>query len=158
MNREELTAKEAQVRLEELCVKAERCEHELRDKLRKWGITATDTDEIMQKLISAKFVDDRRFTAAYVNDKIKFARWGKRKVYQALMQKRISSDIIRETLNTVDGDLYAANLHDFLASKIKAHPELKESFEGRTKLFRYAISRGYEPSLASTALRAILLG
>lgn len=158
MTKKELTANEAQARLEELCVKAERCEYELREKLRKWGISSADAATIMQNLISHKFVDNRRFTDAYVNDKIKFARWGKRKIYQALMLKRIPSEIIREALDGVDADIYDSNLQNFFTSKIKAHPELKESFEGRTKLFRYAISRGYEPSLASSALKAILLG
>lgn len=158
MNTKELTTSEAQIRLEELCVKAERCEYELREKLRRWRIPADEAENIMQTLKTHKFVDNERFTRAYVNDKIKFARWGKRKVYQALTQKRIPSEIIREALDTVDADLYQSNLDDFFASKIKAHPELKDSFEGRTKLFRYAISRGYEPSIASATLRDILLG
>ncbi len=158
MTKKELTASEAQARLEELCVRAERCEYELREKLRRWGVSASEASTILQNLVKHKFVNDTRFTAAYVHDKITFARWGKRKVYQGLLQKRIAPDIIRDALQAVDKDQYTSNLRDFFKGKIKERPELKESYEGRTKLFRYAISRGYEPSLASEMLRSLLQG
>lgn len=157
MTKKILTVSEAQARLEELCVRAERCEYELREKLRRWGVSASDSSAIIQNLVKHKFVDDARFARAYIHDKIIFARWGKRKVYQSLLQKRIASDIIREALQSVDKDQYTSNLRDFFKGKIKERPELKESFEGRTKLFRYAISRGYEPSLASELLKSLLL-
>lgn len=157
MTKKVLTLSEAQARLEELCVRAERCEYELREKLRRWGVSASDSDTIIQNLVKHKFVDDTRFATAYVHDKIMFARWGKRKVYQGLMQKRIPSEIICEALQDVDKDQYALNLRNFFKGKIKECPELKESYEGRTKLFRYAISRGYEPSLASELLKSLLL-
>lgn len=151
-----ITAEIALARLEDLCARAEHSAGEIREKLRRWGIAASDGDKIIESLKSRRFVDDSRFAEAYVADKVKFARWGKRKIYQGLLQKRVDSAIIKEMLEGIDPDLYVDNLRFILQSKIRSTPDLIETYEGRTKLYRMAIQRGYDPSLAGQIIRSLL--
>ena len=151
-----ITPEEAQARLEALCARAEHSTGEMAERLRRWQIGSAETERILASLKAHRFVDDRRFARAYVTDKVKFARWGKRKVYQGLLNKRVAPEIIREALSDIDGDLYENTLEGLLRAKAAANKELLDTYEGRTKLFRFAASRGFEPQLCSTVLHRLI--
>ena len=67
-----VSPEQALVRLEELCVRAERCEAELRRKLMQWAIVPADADSIIASLRARRFLDETRFAAAFVRDKYRF--------------------------------------------------------------------------------------
>lgn len=156
MQRRQITAQEALARLEQQCARAEMSEGEAREKMRRWQISAADADKIIGSLLSHRFIDDSRFARAFVNDKVRFSRWGRRKIQSALMQKRVSSDIIEEVLDEIDEDIYTEGLRHIIKSMIERSPELTLTYEQRTKLYRRILSRGYEPQLAAAELRNIL--
>lgn len=152
-----VTAKEALARLESLCARAEHCSHEMREKLRTWGIAPADAEQVMHSLLRNKYVDDSRFVRAFVNDKVRFARWGRRKIAQALAMKRIDSALVREALADVDIDIYASNLEDILNAKMRSLGDEAATYEGRTKAYRFGVSRGYEPDLVANILRKLII-
>lgn len=96
----------------------------------------------MDRLIERRFVDDTRFARSYINDKIRLSRWGERKVAAALAAYRIPSRIVQELLNDMPKDIIEGNLLHILNAKAKTIAEPR-TFEGRTALYRYALSRGY---------------
>lgn len=147
-----LTPEAAQIRAEELCARAEHSSGEIREKLLKWGIFPGDAERIVSAMIKTRFIDDARFARAYVRDKIEFARWGKRKVALGLYQKKIARDIIKEALDEVDAEKYKAALRVAFASKKRTISE-PDTYEGRTKLFRFAASRGFEPDIIISVLQ-----
>lgn len=147
-----ISPEKALARLEELCVKAERCESELAEKLRAWGIGTSDASKILASLREQRFVDDSRYATAFVRDKYRFARWGKRKIALALRQKRISADIISIAIEQIDFDEYLHGLEHILNAKRRTLTDA-DTYEGRTKLFRFAASRGFEPDLIAKVLR-----
>lgn len=66
------------------------------------------------------------------------------KVRVGLMAKRIGRDIIDEAIEEeVDEREYRANLLEVMRAKRRT-VEDADSYEGKTRLFRYGISRGYE--------------
>lgn len=147
-----ITPENAMIRLQELCVRAEHCSHELRDKLYRWGVASDDAERIMQELKKYKFVDDSRFAAAYVRDKALYNRWGRRKIAAALVTKRIDRTIINDALEAIDNDAYRTVLFEFMKAKCRSIKE-GNSYDGRTKLFRAAALRGYEAELISDIIR-----
>lgn len=147
-----MDSKLALEKLESLCARAERCTWELRQKLWNWKIPSTEADRILESLKKRKFVDDERFVRAFVNDKIKFARWGERKITAALVAKRIPLELIKTALLKCDEELIRRNLLDLLQAKSRTIADVA-SYEGRTKLFRYGISRGYYPNLVSQVIK-----
>lgn len=150
--RRQLTPDEALARCEELCARAEYCSGELRRKLYMWGIGTEDSDRIIDSLCERRFVDDARFTEAFVREKVMYGGWGRRKVALALYQKRVARDIISEALDTIDPDLYMRRLEEIIRQKRRSIPD-PDTYDGRTRLFRFAASRGFEPDLAAAVIR-----
>lgn len=85
-----MTYEMALQRLTALCASAEHCEYEMTEKMRKWEVDESDRQRIVEYLRDAKFVDDERYARAFVKDKIKYNKWGRRKVEQALWAKHIA--------------------------------------------------------------------
>lgn len=147
-----ISAEQAQARLENLCARAEHCSFEIEQKLRKWGIDESNSCRILENLKVHKFIDDKRYAAAFVNDKVKFARWGKQKIISALYAKKIDRSIILDVIDNIEEDEIELNLIEILRQKSKTITDVK-TFQGRTKLFRFAISRGYSSEMISRIIR-----
>ena len=151
-----MTAEMAMIRLETLCSRAEHCRYELSEKLRQWLVPAAEAQKILESLESRKFFDDSRFAEIYARHKALYGKWGKRKIAMGLRLKRISANNITAALEAIDENQYRAAMIEALTAKARTIKE-GDTFEGRTKLYRFGASRGYEPSLVAAALRAKIL-
>lgn len=150
--KKQISPEKAKVRLEELCARSEQCTGDAYKKLQTWGIACSDAETIVKSLADRRFIDDERFCHAFVRDKMRFARWGRRKIKAALMMKRLDSAIAAKALEAVDEDEYIESLQTIIRLKSASMPDA-ETYEGRTRLFRFAASRGFEPDLISRILR-----
>lgn len=151
--RKPITPEQAMVRMEELCARAEHSSGEIMQKLLRLGIFPSDAERIVRSMTQRRFIDDSRFARAFARDKMEYARWGKRKIALALYQKRVSRELIAEALDSLDTERYRLILHELIAAKKRNLAE-PDTYEGRTKLFRFAASRGFEPDLIASALRS----
>lgn len=141
-------------RLEALCSRSEQCTGEARKKLATWGINHNDAERIIASLVQRRFIDDHRFCRAFVRDKMMFANWGRRKITISLIQKRVDRDIIAEALDEIDESEYLSILKKIVLAKAKTIIDA-ETYDGRTRIFRFAVSRGFEPALVSNVIREI---
>ena len=135
-----MTEQEAYLRLAALCAQAEHCEYEMQEKMRRWEIADDAQARVMQRLITERYVDDERFARAFANDKVKYNKWGRRKVEQAMWLKHIAEDIRQRVLDSIDDEEYIAILRPLLQQKrrsVKAHND----YELRQKLIKFAIGR-----------------
>ncbi len=136
------TEQEAYLTLTALCAQAEHCQWEMTEKMRRWELSEEAQARIMQRLVKEHYVDDLRFARAFVNDKIRYNKWGRRKVEQALWQKHIEEDIRQQILDEVDDEAYLSVLRPLLKQKrrtIKAQSD----YEMNQKLMRFALGRGF---------------
>ncbi|MDE7154311.1 MAG: RecX family transcriptional regulator [Muribaculaceae bacterium] len=147
-----VTPQQALVRLETLCAASEQCSHELLVKLTRWGISASDSKSILESLTRRKFLSDKRFAVAYVRDKYRFGKWGRRKIALGLAQKRIDRNTITEALDSIDDEEYNNILRAIMRSRARTIKE-GNSYEGRNKLYRAMLSRGYESSLIASIIK-----
>lgn len=150
--RKPISKETAQQRLETLCVAAEHCRFELEEKLRRWGLPADEREEVLATLEKARFFDDARFAKAYVRDKVVYNRWGRQKVSMGLYAKRIDRSLIDEAFDELDPEDYEDAALRYLEAKARS---VKEGFtyEGRTKLYRSGISRGFESALVARLVK-----
>ena len=140
--KKEMTGQQAYSRLTALCARSEHCQQEMLEKMRQWGVSEEEQAEVMARLISERYIDDERYARAFVNDKIRYNKWGRRKVEQALWQKHIDKDIANRVLNEIDDEEYLSILKPLLKQKrrsIKADDNRQE----RIKLVKFALSRGF---------------
>ena len=87
-------------------------------------------------------IDDERYARAFVKDKIRYNKWGRRKVQQGLWTKRISPDIQQRVLDEIDEREYLDVLRPLLKQKRKS-TKAASDYELNQKLVRFALSRGF---------------
>lgn len=142
MNKE-MTEQQVLARLTAECAKAEHCTGEMLEKMRRWGVDDDVQARVMAYLIKGKYVDDERFCRLFVRDKIRFNGWGRRKVEQALYQKRIDKVVSGPILDAIDDSEYINVLRPLIRSKRKSIKAASE-YERNQKLMKFALSRGFE--------------
>lgn len=146
------TAQQALQSLMRLCSRAEKSSGDALRLMRTWGVPEGERQGVLDKLISDKFIDDRRYAEAYVREKSQLAGWGERKIAMQLRLKGIE----RETISTVlaefmDNDNQMERLQDKLQKKLRT-TKAANDFELRGKLLRYALGLGYDYDMAMEAV------
>ena len=136
------TEQEAYLTLASLCANAEHCQWEMREKMRRWELSEEAQTRILNRLVSERYIDDVRFARAFVKDKVKYNKWGRRKVEQALWQKHIDEDIRQQVLDEIANEDYVLVLRAMLQQKRKSI-KANSDYELNGKLIRFAVSRGF---------------
>lgn len=141
-----MSEQQALLKLTTLCTQAEHCSQEMVEKMKRWELPEEAIARNMQFLVEKKFIDDERFARFFINDKIKYNKWGRRKVEQALWMKRISKDISDPIFAEIEDGLYMEQLLPLMKSKYKTIKG-KNDYERSMKLIRFALGRGYSMEL-----------
>ena len=137
-----MTEQEAYLKLAALCANAEHCQHEMLEKMRKWEVPETVQARVMARLVKERYVDDERYARAFVKDKIRYNKWGRRKVQQGLWLKHIDPEIQQRVLDEIDENEYLSVLRPLLRQKQKT-VKAQNDYELNQKLVRFAIGRGF---------------
>lgn len=137
-----LSEQEALARLQALCAQGEHSSGEMRDKMRRWLLPHDAQERVLEQLIDDRFVDDERFSRIFVRDKLRFDRWGRRRLEQALYKKGVARDVICSTLDAVPEADYIAVLRPLLDSKRRSLKAATD-YELNAKLVRFALGRGF---------------
>ena len=140
--KKETTEQEAYLQLAALCAQAEHCQQEMRDKMKRWEMAPEVQERVIARLIKERFIDDERYARAFVKDKIRYNKWGRRKVQQGLWMKHIDDDIQQRVLSEVDDTEYLAVLKPLLKQKAKSI-KAENDYELTQKLVRFALGRGF---------------
>lgn len=136
------TEQEAYLTLAALCAQAEHCQWEMMEKMRRWEVDDAAQARVMERLVKERYVDDERYARAFVKDKVRYNKWGRRKVEQALWQKHIADDIRSRVLGEVDDEEYLSVLRPLLMQKRKS-TKAQSDYELNQKLMRFALGRGF---------------
>ena len=147
-----LTPGEALNKAAAYCTLCERCISEVSAKLTAWGVPHCELEKIIARLTDEKFIDESRYCRAFVNDKVKFNRWGRIKISAALRDKRLPQELIRDAIEDIDEEQYLQSLGEVIATK-QRELKGKEDFATQQKIIRHAASRGYEPALIIKAIK-----
>jgi regulatory protein len=152
--KKEYTLEELLHKAASYCSISEHCVSEVEEKLSAWGVSLTDKQKIIDRLISEDFINEKRFCIYFVKDKFRFNKWGKIKISYALKQKGLSNELINNALSTIDDGEYEEMLASILKAKLKG---LKYEFEyeKQGKLFNFAQSRGFESPVIYRILKLI---
>ena len=128
--------------LEAQCAKREYCTADVRRKaLERLGYDSAAAEEVVGALVEGRFVDDRRYAAAFAREKSSLAGWGPVKIRTTLLARGVPREVAVEALGEIDADRAAAKLEKVLEAKWRT---LQDDPQGRLKLIRFALSRGYD--------------
>lgn len=138
----QISEEDALLRLTSLCSTAEHCSHEMIEKMQRWQLADDAQARIIEYLVKEKYIDDERYARFFAKDKIRYNKWGKRKVEQAMWLKHIDGDVQRDVLDDIDDEEYLAVLRPLLKTKRKS-VKASSDYEMNMKLIRFAMGRGF---------------
>jgi regulatory protein len=149
-----LTVSQAMNRAAALCARSEQAPADIKEKLMKWGLNASDASQVTRQLTEGGFLDERRFARAFVKDRFSFNGWGRIKIAHQLRLKHIQTDIINEAMTVIDEEQYRQWLNELLTAKWRTVKE-REPRAAWAAMMRFAASRGFEVPIASECVKLV---
>ena len=146
-----MTESEGKTLAERYCSGAEHCCLKVRAMLERHKTESEDITSILKHLIKEGYIDESRYARAFVHDKVRFAKWGRSKIAQALWQKRIPQNIADEALASIDEDEYMEALKEVVKSKYRVSKGASD-YERKMKTMKTVCGRGYERSFVRKVL------
>ena len=140
------TVDEAKKKLEYYCAYQERCHKEVIQKLKDMYMIPEAIDVIIVHLLEQNFLNEERYTKAFVSGKLKIKKWGKRRLVLELKRKNISKTNINQALTEIDEKEYIDIFNDLAEKRFNSIKE-KNKYKKRKKLADYLLYRGWESFL-----------
>lgn len=146
MQKKFLTKEQALQKLKQYCAYQERSHYEVKQKLWELGIRPADQEEVIASLIEDDYLNEERFAIQFAGGKFRMNDWGKKKIYYALKEKKVSDYCIKKGLAAISDEDYQKTLEDLAEKKYEA---LKGDapMERRKKTIDYLLQKGYEHEL-----------
>ncbi len=138
-----ISERQAFTRMARLCSQKEYCSFDISQKLYRLNLNAHEIESVVNLLVKQNFISDERFVRSYIGDKVKFNKWGKRKIELALRQKKIPQSIIQKVFNEYSDSELNQSLEYVIEKKWRSVKGASDN-ERKGKLIRYALGRGFE--------------
>lgn len=145
MVKNDLSERDLLIKAQNYCSLAEHCVAEVRDKLYQWGATAEVRDRVIDSLLDNGFIDESRYAAAFVHDKVAFQGWGREKIRMMLLMKHIASPIVEEAIRNIDEKVYNKQLAHLIEQKRQEllDSSVHHSSIHHSKIARFLAQRGF---------------
>ena len=128
------------------CARQECCRQDLWQSMQRAGVSSADAEKVLDRLEDEGFVSAERYARAFALDKVRYDKWGRVKIRQALYQKRIDAACIDAALAEIPEQEYREILGVLLQKK-QGQVKADTPYEERQKVARYVIGKGFEPHL-----------
>jgi len=139
-------------RLKKFCALQDRCQFDIIQKMKEWGLLELTQDHILEILITEKYIDEERYAQSYCKGKFRIKKWGKIKITNALKKKKISSICIEKGLKEIEDVEYEILLNNLLEKKNNSLKD-KNHFTRKKKIASFLIQRGFEGNLVWDKIR-----
>ena len=115
---------------------------ELKDYLKKKDENIELIDIAVGKLIKLGYLDDDKFTKAFIKDKLNFSSMGDYKIKMELQRLGVSYDIIEENISLIDENLLEEKIKKYIEKDIRTN----KKYNGiilKNKIYNHLVSAGY---------------
>lgn len=120
--------------------------NELRDYLKNKEEDTIIIEEVIDKMIDYKYLDDDRFTKAFINDKINFTMMGDYKIRKELERYGVDNDIINNNIINIDRSVIIDRIKKIIDKDIRCN----KKYSGiilKNKIFNHLITQGYSKDI-----------
>jgi regulatory protein len=145
------TKEQAIQKLHHYCNYQERSHYEVQQKLWELGISKSDHDEIISKLIEEDYLNEERFAIEFAGGKFRMKDWGKKKISYALKEKRVSDYNIKKALAQIDDEDYQ-KIVESLAAKKWEELKSEQYLVRKKKTIDYLVQKGFEYNVINEVL------
>jgi len=146
MNKNDLTIKEIEGKLQYYCSYQDRCHKEVIQKLRTFRIDSHQSQEIISSLIKENYLNETRFSKSFVRGKFNIKNWGKVRIINELKQRNISPYNITNGLKEIEEGDYLNKLEEVFNKKLSSLENLSTTLK-KKKMISYLLYRGWESNL-----------
>ncbi len=154
MQKKFLTKEQALQKLRQYCAYQERSHSEVQTKLYELGIRKAEHDEMIATLIEEDYLNEERFAIQFVGGKFRMKDWGRKKIYYALKEKKVSEYSIKKAMQQIDEEAYRETLRE-LAEKKYESLKNEQWLARKRKTMDYLLQKGYESELVTATLNSI---
>jgi regulatory protein len=146
-----LTKEQALQKLRQYCAYQERSHSEVIQKLWELGVRKAEHDEIVSSLIEEDYLNEERFAIQFAGGKFRMKDWGRKRIYYALKEKKVSEYNIRKALKEITDEAYEKTLEELVEKKYASLKD-EQYLVRKKKTMDYLMQKGYEPDLVTKAL------
>jgi len=140
------TIEEVLLKLQNYCVYQERCQKEVRQKLKEMRINPQMTEKIIIVLQEDNYLNEERFAKTFVSGKFKIKKWGKYRLTSELRKRDISGHIINMAINEIPDTEYLKVFNELAEKKVNSLT-VNNKIKKRKKFVDYLLYRGWESNL-----------
>lgn len=115
---------------------------ELKDYLKNKEEDTTITEEVIDKLIDNKYLDDDRFTKAFIKDKLNFTNWGDYKIKNELKRLGVNEEIIYNNISNIDDNIYYERIDKIINKDISTNKKYN-GIKLKNKTYNHLLTLGY---------------
>lgn len=153
MQKKQLTREQALQKLRQYCAYQERCHYEVEQKLWKLGVKKKEHGEIMASLIEDDYLNEERFAIQYAGGKFRMNDWGRKKIFYALKEKKVSDYSIQKALKQIEAEDYEKTIATLARKK---YDQLREEqyLVRKKKTMDYLLQKGYEAELVNRIIES----
>ncbi len=133
-------------RLESYCDYQERCKYDVVNKMAVLDVPIEMQNSLLEYLQEFSFLNQQRYVHAFVNGKLKYKKWGRRKIYASLRAKRVDSSDINFAFESIDEDEYYEIMKTVCDYKLRSIGNVDTDIN-KKKLLNFINQRGFESGL-----------
>ena len=115
---------------------------ELRDYLKNKEEDTIIIEEVIDKLIDYKYLDDDRFTKAFIKDKLNFTNWGDYKIENELKRLGVNEEIIYNNMINIDDNIYYERINKIINKDISTNKKYN-GIKLKNKIYNHLLTLGY---------------
>lgn len=115
---------------------------ELKDYLKNKEEDTTIIEEVIDKLIDNKYLDDDRFTKAFIKDKLNFTNWGDYKIENELKRLGVNEEIIYNNMINIDDNIYYERINKIINKDISTNKKYN-GIKLKNKIYNHLLTLGY---------------
>lgn len=138
--------------LKNFCTLQDRCQFDVIQKMKEWGLLELTQDHVLEILITDKYIDEERYAQSFCRGKFRIKKWGRMKITSELRKKQISNICINKGLKEIEDKEYEILLNNLLEKKNNSLKD-KNHFARKKKIASFLIQRGFEGNLVWDKIR-----
>ncbi len=96
----------------------------------------------VDRLIKSGYLDDDRFTKAYIKDKLNFTTWGDYKIINELNRLGVSPIVVEDNKELLDKELLDSRMRKIIEKDIKTNKKYT-GIKLKNKIYNHLITSGY---------------
>lgn len=151
-----LSPEQALQKARHYCGYQERSHGEVREKLYGFGLYKNQVESLLATLIEEDYLNEERFAKQYAGGHFRQKQWGRVKIRQGLLARRVSAYNIKRAMQEIDEEEYLAVLHRLAAKKWASVKGVGTNRYTRlAKTTSFLLQRGFEPDLVRQSLQRL---